>query len=145
MGRSDVFGDGRYRHGEESLRHSQTVGPEVDLSPRPAAEDKDLTAPRATKVQCIQYAGDRRSCEVQAHHAKWQSACPAVRMTSSEERSACLQLGHQQLSSGTAPPILVLARAGVMSPLAVATPAPRAGAAGTKSPAGFIPSVRCSS
>lgn len=103
-------------------------------------------------VPYIRPAAGTSFCVAADAPPKHKFAGSAGRMTIRDRHRPCPQSDHQQLSSGTVPPMFVFARAGLTRPGADAIPAPRAGAAtdetgaaGFKCPLGVMPSAPCSS
>lgn len=119
---------------------------------QPVAAGTGLICLRAVGVQNILPAAGTSFCVAADAPPKHKFAGSADRMTIRDRHRPCPQSDHQQLSSGTVPPMFVFARAGLTRPGADAIPAPRAGAArdetggaGFKCPLGVMPSAPCSS
>lgn len=120
--------------------------------PQPVAAGTGSICLRAVGVQYTLPAAGTSFCAAANAPATHKSAGSAGRMTNRDRHRPCPRSGHQQLSSGTVPPMLVFARAGLTRPGAEAIPAPSAGAArdetgaaGFNCPLGVMPSAPCSS
>ena len=107
---------------------------------------------RAVGVPYTLPAAGTSFCVAAGAPPRHKSVCSAGRMTIPNRHRPCPQSDHQQLSSGTVPPMFVFARAGLTRPGADAIPAPKAGAArdetgaaGFRCPLGVMPSAPCSS
>ena len=120
--------------------------------PQPVAAGTGLICLRAIGVPYTLPAAGTSFCVAADAPPRHMFAGSAGRMTIRDRHRPCPQSDHQQLSSGTLPPMFVFARAGLTRPGADAIPAPRAGAAkdetgaaGFKCPLDVMPSAPCSS
>lgn len=147
-----LFADVTRKHAVGTLLHCQTAFAKSVQEPQPVAAGTGLICLQAAGVPYILPAAGTSFCVDADALPKRKSAGSAGRMTIWDRHRPCPQFDHQQLSSGTVPPMFVFARAGLTRPDADAIPAPRAGAArdetgavGFNCPLGVMPSAPCSS
>lgn len=126
--RCDPFWGGRNIHVVETLLNFRTYALEASQSLRQAVVGKERTDLPARAALCTQCGPCIGFDAVEGSLSRQPCAGSAFHKTNPARHAPCQQFGHQQFSSGTLPPMLVLARAGIMRP-EEATPAPRAGAA----------------
>lgn len=147
-----LFADVTRKHAVETLLRCQTAFAKPVQEPQPVVAGTGLICLRAVGVRYTLPAAGTSFCVAADALPKRKFAGSAGRMTIRDRHRPCPQSDHQQLSSGTVPPMFVFARAGLTRPGADATPAPRAGAArdetgaaGFKCPLDVMPSAPCSS
>ncbi len=147
-----VFADVTHRHAVGTLLRCRNAFARSVQEPQPVAAGTGSICLRAVGVQYILPAAGTSFCAAVDAPPRYKSAGSACRMTNRDRHRPCPRSDHQQLSSGTMPPIFVFARAGFTSPGADAAPAPRAGAARDETgaaafncPLGVMPSAPFSS
>jgi len=147
-----LFSGATRRHAARTLLHCRSAFAMSVQEPRPVAAGRGSICLRAVGVQYTQPAVGIWFCAVADVPPKHRFAGSTDQMTNRDRHPPCPQIAHQQLSSGTVPPMLVFARAGFTRPDAEVTPAPRAGAAkdeagaaGFNFPLGVMPSAPFSS
>lgn len=147
-----LFADVTHKRAVGSLRRYRNAFAVSVQEPQPVAAGTGWICLRAVGVPYILPAAGTLFCVAADAPPKHKFAGSAGRMTIRDRHRPCPQSDHQQLSSGTVPPMFVFARAGFTRPGAVAIPAPRAGAAwnetgtvGFKCPLGVMPSAPFSS
>lgn len=146
------FWDGSDKHEEANPQGSQSEVAGSDPKLRQGAEDRVTIGLLEEAVLCIQRAACKSSGAAADIRSRSRSFPRIDHMTNPGRCEPYPQSDYQQLSSGTIPPMLVFARAGLISPVATAAPAPRAGAArpgdalmGFSFPSGTIPRAPFSS
>lgn len=147
-----LFADVTRKHAVGTLLRCRNAFAMWVQEPQPVAVGTGLIGLQAAGVPYILPAAGTSFCVAADALPKRKFAGSAGRMTIRDRHRPCPQSDHQQLSSGTVPPMFVFARAGLTRPGADAIPAPRAGAArdetgaaGFKCPLGVMPSTPCSS
>lgn len=147
-----LFADVKRKHAAGTLLRCRNAFAMSVQEPQPVAAGTGLICLQAVRVPYILPAAGTSFCVAADALPKRKFAGSAGRMTIQDRHRPCPQSDHQQLSSGTVPPMFVFARAGFTRPGADAIPAPRAGAArdetgaaGFKCPLGVMPSAPCSS
>lgn len=147
-----LFADVTRKHAVGTLLRYRNAFARSVQEPQPVAAGTGSIYLRAVGVPYILPAAGTSFCVAAGAPPRHKSACSVGRMTSRDRHRPCLRSDHQQLSSGTVPPMFVFARAGFTRSGADATPAPRAGAArdetgavGFNCPLGVMPSAPCSS
>ncbi len=146
-----VFADVTRKHAVGTLLRCRNAIARSVQEPQPVAAGTGSICLRAVGVRYILPAAGTSFCVAAGAPPRHKSAGSAVRMTNRDRHRPCPRFDHQQLSSGTVPPMFVFARAGFTRPGADAIPAPRAGAArdetgaaGFNCPLSVMPSAPCS-
>ena len=147
-----LFSDVKRKHAVGTLLRCRNAFAMSVQEPQSVAAGTGLICLRAIGVPYTLPAAGTSFCAAEDAPPRHMFAGSAGRMTIRDRHRPCPQSDHQQLSSGTVPPMFVFARAGLTRPGADAIPAPRAGAArdvtgaaGFKCPLGVMPSAPCSS
>ena len=147
-----LFADVIRKHAVGTLLRYRNAFARSAQEPQQEVAGTGLICLRVVGVPYIRPAAGTSFCVAADAPPKHKFAGSAGRMTIRDRHRPCPQSDHQQLSSGTVPPMFVFARAGLTRPGADAIPAPRAGAArdetgaaGFNCPLGVMPSAPCSS
>ncbi len=147
-----LFADVIHKHAVGTLLRYRSAFPMSVRVLRPVVAGRGLIGLRPATVQYIRPATGTGFCAVADVPPRHRFSGSTGQMTNRDRPPPCPKFAHQQLSSGTVPPMFVFARAGLTRPGADAIPAPRAGAAtdetgaaGFKCPLGVMPSAPCSS
>lgn len=147
-----VFADVTRKHAVGALLRCRNAFAMSVQEPQPVAAGTGLICLRAAGAPYILPAAGTSFCVAADAPPRHKFAGSAGRMTNRDRHRPCPRSDHQQLSSGTVPPMLVFARAALTRPDAEEIPAPRAGAAreetgaaGFNCPLGVMPSAPCSS